>query len=198
MGSPEASGDPVQAYQYCADFSDTGGMLVGHSQQINMGYVNIFATGNFMSACHRCYEKETVENTWSILKAHFAAGHHQHNQIQRELSVNSGYHAANTDVGQNEDQMAETTSGALANLTTVTATDRDVDNLKTSPNNLKRSRHYSKKIYLKERMREHPTLHHKTIIVYMDTRCKMTTQARAVTIPRMDTNAKLPSWTPCE
>jgi hypothetical protein len=37
----------------CADYSEAGGVLVGHPQQINVWYANIFATGHFMSACRR-------------------------------------------------------------------------------------------------------------------------------------------------
>jgi hypothetical protein len=37
--------------QDCADYSEAGGVPIGHSQQINVGYATIFATGNFMSAC---------------------------------------------------------------------------------------------------------------------------------------------------
>jgi hypothetical protein len=39
--------------QDCADFSEAGGMVIGHPQQINVGYANIFATYNFMSAYRR-------------------------------------------------------------------------------------------------------------------------------------------------
>jgi hypothetical protein len=39
--------------QDCADCSEAGGVPIGPSQQINVGYANIFATGNFMSACRR-------------------------------------------------------------------------------------------------------------------------------------------------
>jgi hypothetical protein len=39
--------------QYCADYSEAGGVLIGHPQQINVGYAKIFATGHFMSACRR-------------------------------------------------------------------------------------------------------------------------------------------------
>jgi hypothetical protein len=35
------------------DFSEAGGVAIGHPQQINVGYNKIFATGNFMSACRR-------------------------------------------------------------------------------------------------------------------------------------------------
>jgi hypothetical protein len=39
--------------QDCADYSEAGGVLIGHPQQINVGYAKIFATDNFMSACRR-------------------------------------------------------------------------------------------------------------------------------------------------
>jgi hypothetical protein len=39
--------------QDCADYSEAGGVLIGHPQKINVGYAKIFATGHFMSACHR-------------------------------------------------------------------------------------------------------------------------------------------------
>jgi hypothetical protein len=37
----------------CADYSEAGGVLIGHPQQINVGYAKIFATRHFMSACSR-------------------------------------------------------------------------------------------------------------------------------------------------
>jgi hypothetical protein len=39
--------------QDSADFSEAGGVIIGHPQHINVGYANIFATGHFMIACHR-------------------------------------------------------------------------------------------------------------------------------------------------
>jgi hypothetical protein len=39
--------------QDCADYSEAGGVLIGHPQQINVGYSKLFATGHFMSACRR-------------------------------------------------------------------------------------------------------------------------------------------------
>jgi hypothetical protein len=42
--------------QDCADYSEAGGTLIGHSQQINVGYAKIFATGHFMSACSLCHD----------------------------------------------------------------------------------------------------------------------------------------------
>jgi hypothetical protein len=70
--------------QECADYSEAGGVLIGHQQQINVGYAKIFATGHFMSACCRWNEKHTIEKTWTQFKSHFADAHRQHKQMQVE------------------------------------------------------------------------------------------------------------------
>jgi hypothetical protein len=49
--------------QDCADYSEAGGVPIGPSHQINVGYAKIFATGQFMSACRRWNEKLTTEKT---------------------------------------------------------------------------------------------------------------------------------------
>jgi hypothetical protein len=112
--------------QDCADYSEAGGVLIGHPQQINVGYAKIFATCHFMSACRCWNEKPTVEKTWTQFKSHFAADHRQHKQMQGESAATASYHSANAAVTQNEDQMAESTIGALSNLATATAADRGV------------------------------------------------------------------------
>jgi hypothetical protein len=65
-----------------AGFSEAGGVNIDHPQQINVGYANIFSTGNFMSACRRLNEKDNAGKTWANFKAHFAAAHRQHKQTQ--------------------------------------------------------------------------------------------------------------------
>jgi hypothetical protein len=112
--------------QNCADYSEAGGFLIDHPQQISIGYAKIFATGHFMSACRRWNEKVTIEKTWTQFKSHFEAAHRQHKQIQGESASTAGYHSANAAVTHNEDQMAEATIGALANLATATEADRGV------------------------------------------------------------------------
>jgi hypothetical protein len=107
--------------QDCADYYEAGGVPIGHSQQINVGYANIFAAGHFMSACRRWNEKPAAQKTWTHFKSHFAAAHRQHKQIQGESAATAGYHSARAAMTQNEDQMAEATIGALANLATATA-----------------------------------------------------------------------------
>jgi hypothetical protein len=112
--------------QDCADYSEAGGVLIVHPQQINVGYANIFATGHFMSACRRWNEKHTIEKTWTQFKSHLAAAHRQHKQMQGESAATAGCHSANAAVTHNEDYMAEATIGALSNLATATAVDRGV------------------------------------------------------------------------
>jgi hypothetical protein len=46
--------------------------------------------------------------------------------MQGESAANAGYHSASPAMTQSEDQMAEATIGALANLATATAADRGV------------------------------------------------------------------------
>jgi hypothetical protein len=98
--------------QDCADYSEAGGVLIGHPQQIKVGYAKIFAAGHFMSACRRWNKKHTIEKTWTQFKSHFAAAHHQHKQIQGESAATAGYHSTNAAVTHNEDQMSEATIGA--------------------------------------------------------------------------------------
>jgi hypothetical protein len=96
--------EPVESLfkqiQDCADYSEAGGVLIGHPQKINVGYAKIFATGHFMSACRRWNEKPLADKTWAQFKAHFSAAHLQHKQMQGESAATSGYHSANTAVGK--------------------------------------------------------------------------------------------------
>jgi hypothetical protein len=92
--------------QDCADYSEAWGVLIGHPQQINVGYAKIFATGHFMSVYRRWNEKHTIDKTWTQFKSHFATAHRQHRQIQGESAATAGYHSANAAVAHDEDQMA--------------------------------------------------------------------------------------------
>jgi hypothetical protein len=57
--------------QDCADYSEAGGVLIGHPQQINVGYAKIFATGHFMSACRQWNEKPLAEKLGHNLRPTF-------------------------------------------------------------------------------------------------------------------------------
>jgi hypothetical protein len=112
--------------QDCADYSEAGGVPIGPSQQIKVGYAKIFATGQFVSACRRWNEKSAAEKTWTHFKSHFAAAHRQHKQMQGGTAAHAGFHSGNAAMTQTEDQMAEATIDALANLATATAAYRGV------------------------------------------------------------------------
>jgi hypothetical protein len=87
--------------QYCADYSEARGVLIGHPQQINVGNEKVFATGHFMSACHQWNEKHTIEKTWTQFKSHLTAAHRQHKQMQGESAATASYHSANAAVTHN-------------------------------------------------------------------------------------------------
>jgi hypothetical protein len=55
--------------QDCADHSKAGSVLIGHQQQINIGYAKIFATGHFMSACRWWNEKPPAKKTRTQFKS---------------------------------------------------------------------------------------------------------------------------------
>jgi hypothetical protein len=112
--------------QDCADYSEAGGIIIGHPQQINVGYAKIFATGHFMIACRRWNEKHAIDKTWTQFKSHFAAAHRQHKQMQGESAATAGYRSANAAVFHTEEQMDEANIGALSNLGKATTADRVV------------------------------------------------------------------------
>jgi hypothetical protein len=56
--------------QDCADYSEAGGFLIGHPQQINVGYTKIFATGHFMrmsSVEQKSFDRENLDTIQSPL-----------------------------------------------------------------------------------------------------------------------------------
>jgi hypothetical protein len=72
--------------QDCADYYEAVGVIIGHPQQINVGFF-FFATGHFMSACRRWNEKPSVEKTWAQFKTHFAAAHRQRKQMHKAMFI---------------------------------------------------------------------------------------------------------------
>jgi hypothetical protein len=72
-------------------------------------------------------ERETIRwKNVDPLQIPLPAAHRQHKQMQGESAATAGYHSANSAMTQNEDQMAEATIGALANMATATAAYRGV------------------------------------------------------------------------
>jgi hypothetical protein len=78
LGSPTAVETMFKQIQDCADYYEAGGVLIGHPQQINVGYAKIFAKCHFMSARSRWNKKLTVEKLG-----------HTSNRISQPLTVNT-------------------------------------------------------------------------------------------------------------
>jgi hypothetical protein len=64
--------------QDCADYYEAGRVLIGHPQQINVGYAKRFATCHFMSACRRWNENPPLKKLG-----------HNSNRILQPLTVNT-------------------------------------------------------------------------------------------------------------
>jgi hypothetical protein len=103
------------------DFSEAGGVIIRAAQQIIVANKHFFATGILTSACRCWNERKRQTKIWNNFKIHFAAMYRQDKQMQGELATNSGYHAANDAMVYTEDEMHESTIGALVNLATATS-----------------------------------------------------------------------------
>jgi hypothetical protein len=155
-----------------------------------------------MSACRHWNVKLTTEKTWTHFKSHFAAAYRQHKQMQGGTAAHAGFNSANAAMTQNEDQMAEATIGALANLAiaTATAADRGVVAALTQAN----SRHF-KQLQDTTSIRNGVTngsqevsTHLKAITVGLTvTRLARPTQASHATLATLDTKRRqlgLTTW----
>jgi hypothetical protein len=113
-------------------------------------------------------------------------------------------------VGQTEDQMDESTIGALANLATAIVTYRGIlatlteanarlaKQLEVRSNELKEFKVLLKKIKLEERVREHATLIRKIIVGHMDTGWQESTPFKAVFTQSTGTSVRPPRITAWE
>jgi hypothetical protein len=63
----------IKKIQDCADYSEVGGVLIGHPQQINIGYAKNICNSHFMSACHRWNEKHTIEKNLDAIQISFCS-----------------------------------------------------------------------------------------------------------------------------
>jgi hypothetical protein len=105
--------------QDCVDFAEAGGVTIGAAQKLSSAYSKIFKSGKFNSACRRWDEKIEADKAWNNFKIHFAAAYRQHRKMQGETVGAQGY--ANATVSQPEDDLAEQSLGAFANLATATS-----------------------------------------------------------------------------
>jgi hypothetical protein len=177
---------PVEALfkqiQDYADYSEAGGVLIGHPQQTNVGYAKIIATGHFTSA-RRWNEKSLAEKTWAQFKSHFAAAHRQHKQIQGKSAATDGYHSDNAAVGKTKDPMAEATGtaadrGVVATLTE--ASTRLVKQLEDNSNELRELKALIKKEIFEKRG-------HKVANTHTSLSCKFSKQGHKREATRADT-----------
>jgi hypothetical protein len=61
----------IKQIQDCANYSESGGVLIGHPQQTNVGYAHIFSTGHFMSEYRRRKRKTRHRKNLDVLQISF-------------------------------------------------------------------------------------------------------------------------------
>jgi hypothetical protein len=110
--------------QDCVDYAEAGGITIGEAQKLSTAYTKVFATDIFHSVCRRWNEKDALTKTWSNFKVHVATAYRQHKQMQGESAATSGY--ANAAVAQPDEDLAEASIDAFANLASATAVDRAI------------------------------------------------------------------------
>jgi hypothetical protein len=159
-------------------------------------------------------EKLEADKTWNNFKIHFAAAYRQHRQMQGETIGSQAF--ANATVTQaSEDDLAEQTIGAFANLATATAVDRNVVAQLTEASSrlakqLEDNATYLKEVksLLKKNVQNAPAagtliaplVDHSlpppiNIVGHMVTKWHLLTQAKLACILRRDTNVKQPTPT---
>jgi hypothetical protein len=111
--------------QDCVDFADAGGVAIGAAQKLSSAYSKKIKSGKFNIACRRWDEKLEADKTWNNFKINLAAAYRQHRQMQGETVEAQLF--SNAAVAQtSEDDLAEQSLRAFANLATATAADRGV------------------------------------------------------------------------
>jgi hypothetical protein len=89
---------------------------------INVAYTLIFNTGLFPDAC-QAWESITIAGkTWKQFKIDFATAHREF-RLTNQTAQQSGFHSANMMIEQGRHKSIQDTAEAIAQLTTVAASD---------------------------------------------------------------------------
>jgi hypothetical protein len=90
---------------------------------VNVAYTLIFNTGLFPDACRAWQSRAISGKTWAQFKIDFATAHREF-RLTNQTAQQSGFHSANMMIEQSRDESMQDTVDAIAQLATVTASDR--------------------------------------------------------------------------
>jgi hypothetical protein len=90
---------------------------------VNVAYTLVFNTGLYADAC-RAWQSRAIEaNTWAQFKIDFSTAHREF-RLTNQTAQQSGFHRADMMIEQGRDESMQETAEAIAQLATVTVSDR--------------------------------------------------------------------------
>jgi hypothetical protein len=90
---------------------------------VNVAYTFVFNTGLFPDACRAWQSRAIAGKTWAQFKINFATAHREF-RLTNQTAQQYGFHSANMMIGQGRDETMQDTVNAIAQLATVTDSDR--------------------------------------------------------------------------
>jgi hypothetical protein len=90
---------------------------------VNVAYTLVFNTGLFPDTCRAWQSRAIAGKTWAQFKVDFATGHGKF-RLTNQTAQQSGFHSASMMIELGRDDSMQETVDAIAQLATVTASDR--------------------------------------------------------------------------
>jgi hypothetical protein len=112
-----------QQIQDALAFAVAGMQPYGADMIINVAYTLVFNTGLFLDACRAWQSRAIARKTWAQFKIDFANAHREF-RLTNQTAQQSGFHSANMMVEQGRHDSMQDTVDTIAQLATVTASDR--------------------------------------------------------------------------
>jgi hypothetical protein len=127
LNTPYDPNHPIEnLFQHIQDaraFAVAGGQPYGYVMIVNFAFTLVFNTGLFPDACRAWQARAIADKTWLQFKIYFAAAHPEF-RLTNQTAQQSGFHSANTMIEQGRGDSMQDTVDAIAQLATVTASDR--------------------------------------------------------------------------
>jgi hypothetical protein len=90
---------------------------------MNVAYTLVFNTGLYPDDCRAWQLRAIAAKTWAQFKIDFATAHREF-RLTNQTAQQSGFHSANMMIEQDRDGSMQYTAEGIAQLATVTASDR--------------------------------------------------------------------------
>jgi hypothetical protein len=112
-----------QKIQDARTFAVAGGQPYGAAMIVNVAYILVFNTGLFCDACRAWQSRAIAGETLAQFKLDFATAHREFH-LTNQTAQQSGFHSVNMMIKQGREETMQDTFDTIAQLATVTASDR--------------------------------------------------------------------------